>query len=50
MFVIITFVFGKKEKIRWLVVVAELDRMSTVVEKEEHNNSTTHEFDLKLRD
>ena len=31
----------------WLVLVAGLDRMSTVVEKEEHNNSTP---DLKLRD
>ena len=28
----------KQNKIHWLVVVTELDRMSTVVEKEEHNN------------
>ena len=34
----ILFFTGKQKKKPWLVVVTELDRMSTVVEKEEHNN------------
>ena len=42
---LLLFIFSKTYKIPWLVVVADLDGMRTVVEKEEHNW-----FYLKLRD